>query len=103
MRGRFLSPRGGNESRRTLHGPRVGGIDQRAKNQSAGSRGLFFDGLFVGLRCGCGGSGSVKVESAIAVRVVPEIELAEAQDRAAVVDGLEGDVLAGQCLAQKEP
>jgi hypothetical protein len=70
-------------------------------------RGLFFVGLFVWLfvrfRRGRGRSGSVKVESMLALRVVPELQLAEAKDCAGVVDGLEGDVLARECLAQKEP
>jgi hypothetical protein len=81
----------------------VGGIDQGRGISRLDREALFLAGLFVGPECGCGRSGSIKVESVVAVRVVPELELAEAKDRAAVVDGLESDVLAGQCLAPKEP
>src|ERR1019366_3097177 len=112
--GRFPSPVGRRGLIAAFHrtsasiarSPGRAGIDQGRGVQPGWIERAFFAGLFVGPGCGCdrwgGRSGSVKVESAITVSVVPELELAEAKDRAAIVDGLEGDSLADQCLAQKE-
>jgi len=53
-------------------------------------RGLLF-GLFVRGLCG---SGAIQVETVLTVRVVTEFHRAEANDRATIVDGFEGDDLA---------
>jgi len=75
-------------------------LEARRLVERAGTKGLLFVGLFLGRRYG---PGSVEVEPVLALGVVAELQRTEANDRAAIVDGLEGDTLAHERLAQEEP